>query len=356
MEMMIWLGLYLYFVYQQGRIGKGKIKNTIFFLICISIVLGAWKIQFSWLGWIAIAIVVLIFDLFYDEEPLSCQWKTLLFPLIILIIGNVLFPLVIIHLIFCCLLFFLLARHRGYQYRISMLAVVFGFLVLLSLELALVNGVLGCLSSDLTGKVEWLIFGLGIVHLLIQELTLRQYHSGFELNATNFQKNMMQQQYEEIKAVYLNMRGWRHDYHNHLQVLKAQMDQSEFAEAREYLDLLEEELARVDTYVKSGNTIIDAVINSKVSLAMEKGIRVDCKAEVNCELSIADIDLCIVLGNILDNAMEACDQIQIEKRFIRIYIAINGQQLYISVQNAAKEELDFEEKNYISKKRGNRKM
>lgn len=363
--MIIWLGLYLYYVVQQGRIEKGKIKNIIFIFICISLILGGWKTNLSWLAWIAVAIVTLLFDLFYDEEPVRCHWKTMLLPLLFLMVGDIwqggstwkngggIFSVVVVHLMFCCLIFLLLAHYRGYQYRVSILSVVFGFAVLLAMECGLVYGFFGALDEEMSGKFQWLVFLLGIVHLLTQEIALRQYHSGYEKNISNFQKNMMQQQYEEIKAVYLNMRGWRHDYHNHLQVLKAQMDQSEFLKARTYLDSLEEELRRVDTYVKSGNTMIDAVINSKVSLAVDKGIRIDCKAQVECQLSVSDVDLCIILGNILDNAIEACNQIETQKRFIRIYIVINGQQLYISVQNAAKEDLNFEEKNYISKKRGN---
>lgn len=357
--MIIWLGLYLYFVIQQGRIEKGKVKNIIFVFICTSLIVGGWKTNLSWLAWIAVAAVTLLFDLFYDEEPVKCHWKSMLLPLLLLVLGSIwrdgrgLFPVVVVHLLFCCLIFLLLARCRGYQYKISILSVIFVFMILFAIECGLVYGLFGALDEQMSGKFQWLIFLSGTVYLFTQEITIRQYHTGYEENISNFQKNMMQQQYEEIKAVYLNMRGWRHDYHNHLQVLKAQMDQSEFLKARTYLDSLEEELRRVDTYVRSGNTMIDAVINSKVSLAVDKEIRIDCKAQVECQLSVSDVDLCIILGNILDNAIEACDQIETEKRFIRIYIAINGQQLYISVQNAAKEDLDFEEKNYISKKRGN---
>ena len=51
--------------------------------------------------------------------------------------------------------------------------------------------------------------------------------------------------------------------------------------------------------------------------------------------------------------MEACEKIPPEARFLRVYCAVIKNQLYLSVQNSAKEELDFDERNYISKKRGN---
>ena len=58
------------------------------------------------------------------------------------------------------------------------------------------------------------------------------------------------------------------------------------------------------------------------------------------------------IGNLLDNAIESCQKLN-ENKFIRIYVAIIKKQLYISIQNSAKEELDFNDRNYITNKRGN---
>ena len=55
----------------------------------------------------------------------------------------------------------------------------------------------------------------------------------------------------------------------------------------------------------------------------------------------------------MDNALEACGGIDEKDRFLRIYMAVNKSQLYLSIQNSAKEEPDFDERNYITKKRGN---
>lgn len=64
-------------------------------------------------------------------------------------------------------------------------------------------------------------------------------------------------------------------------------------------------------------------------------------------------DLCVILGNLLDNAIEACQALEKERRFLRLYIAVNKGQFYLSVQNSAREEPDFDARNYISRKRGN---
>jgi sensor histidine kinase regulating citrate/malate metabolism len=185
------------------------------------------------------------------------------------------------------------------------------------------------------------------------ELTLSKYEKGFLISTKELREQMLSQQYEEIQAVYLNMRGWRHDYHNHIQVLKANLDQEQLENARTYLNAIEDELRRVDTFIKSGNVMADAILNSKLTLAQQKKIAITCDAFLPEELFIHDIDLCTILGNVLDNAIESCEKLSEQDRFIRVYIALQKEQLYISIQNASVQEIDFEQKNYISTKRGN---
>lgn len=172
-------------------------------------------------------------------------------------------------------------------------------------------------------------------------------------NAESFRRAVLADQYEEVKAIYLQMRGWRHDYHNHLQTMKAYLAQEQWEDLASYLDELEADLRAVDLLVKSGNPMVDAILNSKLSLAKQASIRLDLTVHVMDRLSISDTDLCIILGNLLDNAMEACAELEPDKRYIRLYLDAIGQQFYLSIQNSAKEILSFEEKHYISTKRGN---
>lgn len=176
---------------------------------------------------------------------------------------------------------------------------------------------------------------------------------GFESSAERFQQEVLSRQYDEIRAIYLDMRGWRHDYHNHLQVMKAELAAAQLAELSAYLDELEADLDRVDTYVKSGNLMVDAILNSKLSLAERDGVAVTCKARVPDALTVDDVDLCVILGNLLDNAIEACAALPADGRWLRVYVAARGSQLYASIQNSAVEDPSFNQRNYISEKRGN---
>jgi len=150
-----------------------------------------------------------------------------------------------------------------------------------------------------------------------------------------FQAELIDKHYAEVENMYRQVRGWRHDYKNHIQTLKAYMSSGEYDKANAYLDLLDEDLTSVYTIVKTGSIIIDAILNSKISLADSKKISVNAKATVPESLSISEIDLCVVIGNLLDNAIEACEKIANGEKFIRIFMGIKNTQLYIYIANTA---------------------
>lgn len=151
-----------------------------------------------------------------------------------------------------------------------------------------------------------------------------------------FQNDLIMKHFDEVQNIYCQMRGWRHDYHNHIQVIKAHASLGRVEELNAYLNALDEDLTSVDTIIKSGNIMLDAILNSKLSLAAAKKIQIDAKAAAPANMKISDIDLCVVVGNLLDNAIESCKKIEDESvRFIRVYINVLKGQFYISVSNSA---------------------
>lgn len=166
-----------------------------------------------------------------------------------------------------------------------------------------------------------------------------------------YQNDLIAKHCEEVRNIYKTMRGWRHDYHNHIQAMLALTDKPE--QIREYLLRLNDDLTTVDTVIKTGNVMVDAILNSKLSLIRSRHIRVNAKAAVPQTLAVSEIDLCTILGNLLDNAMEGClKQEQESGRFIRVYMGILKKQLYISVQNSTGGPLRRRGGTYFSTKDG----
>lgn len=175
-----------------------------------------------------------------------------------------------------------------------------------------------------------------------------------------YQNELITKHCDEVQNIYKTMRGWRHDYHNHIQAMKVltvQMREAgngdeSLVQLEEYLDKLNDDLTTVDTVVKTGNVMVDAILNSKLSLMKAKELPVNVKAAVPKEFGISEVDLCVVIGNLLDNAMEACEkQPEKAKRFIRVYIGVLKQQLYVSVTNSVCGGVKKEGKKYLSTKR-----
>lgn len=169
-----------------------------------------------------------------------------------------------------------------------------------------------------------------------------------EKRVAAYQDDLIEKHFEEVQSIYDKMRGWRHDYHNHIQALLALVGDDE--RTRDYLWKLNKDLTEVDTVVKTGNVTVDAILNSKLTLIKSKDIPVDAVAKVPDDLKISEIDLCAIIGNLLDNAIEAVLPLPPEARFIRIYIGMLKSQLYISVTNSTASEPRKIGEKYVSTK------
>ena len=202
-------------------------------------------------------------------------------------------------------------------------------------------------------KILILILVSVVLLVLVIYLLYRILDGIYDRRIAAYQNKLLKNEVDEVHNLYLTMRGWRHDYHNHMQSVKAYLAMDSLEEARAYLDALEQDLDEINLLFNTGNINADAVLNAKISLAIKKGIQVDYKAAVPKTLAVSDIDLCVVIGNLIDNAVESCEKVAPENQFIRLYIGIFQKQLYLSVSNATSETVRKLDEQYISTKRGN---
>lgn len=177
----------------------------------------------------------------------------------------------------------------------------------------------------------WLAIPLALL-IIFLVVTIRQKHI---IDFYKIQEQELDQYAVEVETIYNQMRGIRHDYRNHMQVMQTLMQKDAVDELDDYIKQLTNELNQVDTIIQTGNTMVDAIVNTKLTTAKHQGIELFATAIAPKELQIAHVDLAIILGNLLNNAIEATmkENKESEDNFIRLYLAPIKSTLYISITN-----------------------
>lgn len=154
------------------------------------------------------------------------------------------------------------------------------------------------------------------------------------LKMVEYQTEQSEKHLNEVRSIHTEMRGYKHDFHHHLQTLKGHLEKGEVERALSYIEQLDHQLIHMDTLLKTGNVSLDAILSAKIAQAKAAGITVNVKANVPDTLLISDLELSIIIGNLLDNAMEACSRVEGGK-FIRLFISMKGKMLYFSMLNSS---------------------
>lgn len=152
------------------------------------------------------------------------------------------------------------------------------------------------------------------------------------------QITMYEQWYEEIKNVRQENKSFIHDINNHFGVMKKICEEGEnspdksIGKIRDYLNSLGMEYKGLFTNVETGNMAIDAVVGIKKSYALSKGINLSTEIFIPKDMNCDSMDMVIILGNLLDNAIEACEKLKDNKN-IKLVIKYSFNNIIISIEN-----------------------
>ena len=153
-----------------------------------------------------------------------------------------------------------------------------------------------------------------------------------EMKASEAQ--LLEREYHSLSQAYESNAKLFHDFRNHCGVLKNYLVKGKDQEALKYLEDLTGTGQSFEAKVWTGDETVDYLIGSKCSMAEEKKIAFDVQVEFPRNMNIKSSDLCAILGNLLDNAIEACAKVEDEeKRSIRLVIRRIQQMLVIKVEN-----------------------
>lgn len=128
------------------------------------------------------------------------------------------------------------------------------------------------------------------------------------------------------------LRQFRHDLKNRLQILNEIAERGTIPELKSYLTEIEIKHKEQEEFSNTGNLIIDSIINSKLQDATEKGIEVNATVMLPAAIEINTDDMVVILGNLLDNAIEACERTDLEK-YINLFMNYEKGCVFLCVKN-----------------------
>lgn len=163
---------------------------------------------------------------------------------------------------------------------------------------------------------------------------------------------LLEENFNEIKNMYQNYAYTYHDMKNHLIILEDFCTQAENVKAVQYIKSIRNPIDEIENYLKSGNQVLDIIINYKLSVAKKRNILTEVKINNLQELNMEENDICVIFSNLLDNAMEACELVPLGKRWIQIYLNLKGNMLIIKISNSYSGEYDENITEYKTLKQG----
>lgn len=163
----------------------------------------------------------------------------------------------------------------------------------------------------------------------------RQYRMEKELaQLKEAQAELLERDYTALNQAYAVNAKLFHDFHNHIGVLRQILMHGKIEEAVRYLDTLQEPVRGMTDTVWTGDETADYLINSKRAAAETRNISFHVQVEFPRNTNIRSADLCAILGNLLDNALEAAAQTDVpEQRFVRLVIRRINRMLVMKVEN-----------------------
>ena len=146
------------------------------------------------------------------------------------------------------------------------------------------------------------------------------------------QVKAMKKRLEEAENFYGSIRKVRHEMKNHMANIKGLAGAGEYGEIGDYIRRMDETMQELEYKYVTGNAVTDVIINDKCRRAEKAGIRFDADFRYGGEIPVFDMG--IILNNLLDNAIEACEKLETGKGFVRLSLKRKKQFLILYVENS----------------------
>lgn len=182
--------------------------------------------------------------------------------------------------------------------------------------------------SILTVLINYVIFD--VYDKVGTQALIEKQNRAYELEI-----NLCIKQSAEREESYRKTRILRHDLKDRLIALNVLLEENRTEDARKEIQkMLKENSLNGHGIAESGNLVLDALVNYKYAIALSDGIRMECRLEVPADLFVEGTDLCIILGNLLDNALEAVQKLPPgSEKWINLFVKLTKGTLLITIEN-----------------------
>jgi sensor histidine kinase regulating citrate/malate metabolism len=174
-----------------------------------------------------------------------------------------------------------------------------------------------------------------------------------EIVAVNRNLEMQRALYETLAKSTAEIRKLRHDMRHQLSAIKGMMADGRPEEAEDYIDTLYDAIPTLSNKIICDNHALNALASHYLAIATEAGIQCDLHMDVPKKVGrILDNDLCVIVGNLFENAIEACGHVEPDKRFIKLMTKVEGPRLILTLDNSYDGQLKVRNGEFYSRKRG----
>lgn len=194
------------------------------------------------------------------------------------------------------------------------------------------------LNADLVYRVNIVTINIAVTLAIIHFITYKrfnEYKANSQINILEKQLDYQKNYYEKVINNYDEARKALHDMNNHMSVIKYFLENKDYKNMDDYIQSLSKRIVTNKDNNICSNKVINAICLDKCDRCKKEGINIRFDIFINKKLNIDDLDLCIVLGNLIDNAIEACEKIKDKEvqKVIQVSARIYLNQIYIKVIN-----------------------
>ena len=194
-------------------------------------------------------------------------------------------------------------------------------------------------SFTVTDSISYFSLSISLAGIIFINIAMFNFFESYEdkikLKYLETLKQQEQENYKLLTLSYKQVREFKHDIENQFSVLKDMLENDDIGAAKKYLVKLSSFVRLANRPCCTGNNAIDSIVNIKGSLAQTYGIKFICKANIITSIKADELELCRIIGNCLDNAIEGCLRCDAFHKHIWFSISEEQEKLFLVITNTS---------------------